>query len=690
MSRDFLLEIGTEEIPSGYLNPALQSMEKNWRALTERNRMEAGEVHAWGTPRRMVLMVKDVAEEQKELVTRLSGPPVRVAFDEEGKPTKAALGFADKCGVSVDELKVMETEKGEYLFAERADKGGEIFRLLPGLAVELIEQIPFPKSMRWGEGEVRFVRPIHWLLCLYGERTVEFEYGGVQSGNLSRGHRFMAPDAFVVETPASYLKMTGERMVIVDTAVRKKMVRDTVHELAAANGGVPCKEDELLDIVSNLVEYPVGVWGRFDEEYLKLPRDVLTTAMVKHQRYFPVERPGGTLMPNFIAVGNTLAGNLEAVAHGNEKVLRARLADAMFFFREDTSRPLEDYVEGLKRVLYQEKLGTSYEKMERFRELVLWLQSVVGAGSDKSVERAAYLSKADLMTQMVYEFPELQGIMGREYAVLCGEDEEVARAIFEHYLPRYSGDELPETHTGALLSIADKLDTIVGSFGIGVKPTGNLDPHGLRRQAIGIINIVIDKAYRFSLSDAVDKALEVLNEKAAGEARKVKDEALDFIGRRLENLCLSDGYRYDLVDAAMGAGFDDLYGLKMRLDALREFSSRPDFEALTTTFKRVVNIIPRESFGDVDESLLAEEPERVLYEGTGGVEKELAGLLAREDYIKALAITAGLREDVDHFFDTVLVMAKDRELRHNRLALLYKVAGLFSSIADFSKIVSGG
>jgi len=341
-------------------------------------------------------------------------------------------------------------------------------------------------------------------------------------------------------------------------------------------------------------------------------------------------------------------------------------------------------------VLYQEKLGTSYEKMERFRELVLWLQSVVGAGSDKSVERAAYLSKADLMTQMVYEFPELQGIMGREYAVLCGEDEEVARAIFEHYLPRYSGDELPETHTGALLSIADKLDTIVGSFGIGVKPTGNLDPHGLRRQAIGIINIVIDKAYRFSLSDAVDKALEVLNEKAAGEARKVKDEALDFIGRRLENLCLSDGYRYDLVDAAMGAGFDDLYGLKMRLDALREFSSRPDFEALTTTFKRVVNIIPRESFGDVDESLLAEEPERVLYEGTGGVEKELAGLLAREDYIKALAITAGLREDVDHFFDTVLVMAKDRELRHNRLALLSKVAGLFSSIADFSKVVGGG
>ncbi len=687
MSKDFLLEVGTEEIPSDYLNPALRAMEKLWGDLADKNRIEAGKAVALGTPRRLVLMVEGVAEEQKELVTKTFGPPKKAAFDQEGNPTRAAVGFAEKCGVTVEELEVEETPKGEYLYAARVDRGKEVYKLLPELIPELMNQLPFPKSMRWGEGEARFVRPIHWLLCLFGNRTVEFQYGGVASGNLSRGHRFMAPKAFAVKTPEAYLAAAAKNSVIVDNKTRKEMVRKAVHELASAHGGVASGDEDLLDIVTNLVEYPVGVWGSFDEEYLKLPREVLVTTMVKHQRYVPVEGPDGALMANFIAVCNTRARDIGVVAHGNEKVLRARLADAMFFFKEDSAKPLDEYVEGLKRVLYQEKLGTSYQKMERFRRLALYLQSVMDVSSPDMVERAAYLCKADLVTQMVYEFPGLQGVMGREYALLSGEKEEVARSIYEHYLPRYSGDSLPETHTGALLSLADKLDTLAGSFGIGMKPTGNLDPHGLRRQALGIINIIMDNAYCFPLSGAVDKALEILKTENPTE---VKAELLEFFARRIENLFLSEDYRYDLVNAAMGAGFDDLPGLKLRLEALAEFSRRTDFEALTTTFKRVVNIIPPERFDEVKHSLLAEDAEIKLDAKTSEVKAKLDGLLEGEHYLEALAAIAELKDSVDCFFDSVMVMAEDQELRRNRLALLCKVADLFTAVADFSEVVVSG
>lgn len=689
MSRDFLLEIGTEEIPSGYLGPALRGMEKQWQESAGRNRIEVQRIRAVGTPRRLVLMAEGMAEEQKELVTKTLGPPVKVAFDQDGNPTKAAVGFAERCGVPLKDLIVEETDKGRYLCAAKVERGKEVFGLLPELVTEFIGKIPFPKSMRWGEGEARFVRPVHWLLCLYGERTVEFEYGGVRSGNLSRGHRFMAPDPFPVESPASYIAALGERFVVVDNEARKEMLKGVVDGLAGAHGGVACGDEELLDTVANLVEYPVGVWGSFDEEYLELPREVLVNAMVEHQRYIPVEAPDGALTPNFISISNTRARDIKVVAHGNEKVLRARLADGMFFFKEDTARPLEDYVDGLKRVLYQEKLGTSYEKMERFRDLALWLQSILDVSSPELVERAAILCKADLLTLMVYEFPKLQGVIGRVYALISGEKEEVAEAVYEHYLPRYTGDDLPETPTGAILSTADKLDTIVGSFGIGMRPTGNLDPHGLRRQAIGIINIVTDNAYRLSLSGLVDKALEILDGKITEDPGKVKAEVLDFFARRLENLFLSDGIRYDLVDAAMGAGFDDLFVLKLRLDGLREFARRPDFDALTTTFKRVVNIIPKERFADVRQSLFIEDDEGELYRKTLDVKNRLDGLLGDERYLEALAAIAELKGTVDRFFDSVLVMADDSGVRHNRLALLCEVAGLFSTVADFSKIVSG-
>jgi glycyl-tRNA synthetase beta chain len=690
MGRDFLLEIGTEEIPSGYLDPALAAMEKHWRDLMEGNRIEIGSIKAWGTPRRLALMVDDMAEVQRELVTKTMGPPVNVAFDDKGEPTKAALGFAEKCGVPVGELGVEETKKGKYLCAVRVDEGGEVSLLLPRLIPEFIDQIPFPKYMRWGEGDTRFVRPIHWLLCLYGDRPVEFRYGGMAGGDRSRGHRFMAPDFFRVETPASYPAALRERSVIVDNKVRMEEAKKAIDELASAHGGIAYGDDDLLAMVSNMVEYPVAVWGCFDEEYLKLPDGVLINTMVEHQHFFPVEQADGALMPNFIALGNTGARDLKVVARGNEKVLRARLADAMFFFREDSSKPLEDFVEGLKSVLYQEKLGTSYEKMERFRELALSIQSLLNVGSPEMIERAALLCKADLMTLMVYEFPKLQGVMGREYALLSGEKEEVAEAIFEHYLPRYAGDRLPETVTGALLSMADKLDTVVGSFGIGVKPTGNVDPHGLRRQTLGIINIIMENGYRLSLSDVVDKALDILKDKITGNPGEVKTEVLDFFARRLENMFLSESYRYDLVDAVIESGFDDLVRLKLRLDALTEFSQRPDFETLTTTFKRVVNIIKSEVLEDPKPALLAEKHERQLYTRAGEVQDKLASLLEGEHYMEALEAIAQLRAPVDDFFDNVLVMADDLGVRNNRLALLGMVAGMFSSIADFSKVVIGG
>ncbi len=688
MTRTLLFEIGTEEIPAGFMEPALSFMEKYITKAFNTQRIDHGEIVSMGTPRRLVLMVKEVAETQRDKVEEVMGPPAKVAFDDEGKPTKAALGFAKGQGVAVEDLKVKETPKGAYIYVLKEEKGGKTLDLLPDILEQLVRSIPFKKSMRWGNRDLRFARPIHWFLALFGEEVVEFEIEGIRSGRVTYGHRFLAPDPIELARPEEYLEAMEKAKVVVDHRARRASIWEQVQREAARVGGVPQEDEDLLDEVNFLVEYPVATCGTFDEEFLELPPEVLITPMKEHQKYFPVFDKEGKLLNHFVVVNNMLTDNMDLITQGNERVLRARLADARFFFQEDKETPLTDMFEKLKDVVFQEKLGTSYEKVMRFRQLALFMAEKVAPEKRDLVDRTALLCKADLESQMVYEFPELQGIMGREYAKIQGEPEEVYLGIYEHYLPRFAGDDLPTTVTGALVGIADRIDTIVGCFGIGLIPTGSEDPYGIRRDTLGVIHVILNQGFRLSLGELVDKALEILGDKVERDPQEVKEEVLNFLRQRLYHLWVSEGFRQDLVDAVLSAGFDDLVAARKRLEALQAFSQDPNFEALMTTFKRVVNILPPDFTQDqVDPSLLTKEEEKALYQALLQLEGKVQELVEKEDYLEALKTIATLKDKVDAFFDGVLVMDKDERIKNNRLALLKRIARLFTGIADLAKVV---
>ena len=688
MTRTLLFEIGTEEIPAGFMEPALSFMERYMTRAFNTQRVDHGDIITMGTPRRLVLMAKDVAETQRDKVEEVMGPPAKVAFDEAGNPTKAALGFAKGQGVAVEDLKVKETPKGAYVYVLKEEKGGQTMELLPGILEQLVRSIPFKKSMRWGNRDIRFARPIHWFLALFGEEVVEFEIEGIKSGRITYGHRFLAPDPIELARPEDYMEAMEKARVVVDHKARRASIWEQVQREASRVGGVPQEDEDLLDEVNFLVEYPVATCGTFDQEFLELPPEVLITPMKEHQKYFPVFDREGKLMNHFVVVNNILTDDMDLITQGNERVLRARLADARFFFQEDKETPLMDMFEKLKDVVFQEKLGTSYEKVMRFRQLALFMAEKVAPDKKDLVDRTALLCKADLESQMVYEFPELQGVMGREYARIQGEPREVYLGIYEHYLPRFAGDELPTTVTGALVGIADRIDTIVGCFGIGLIPTGSEDPYGIRRDTLGIIHVILSQGFRLSLGELIDKALEILGDKVERDPRQVKEEVLNFLRQRLYHLWISEGFRQDLVDAVLSAGFDDLVATKKRLEALVAFSQDPNFEALMTTFKRVVNILPPDFTRDqVDPQFLTKEEEKALYQALLQLEGKAEELVAQEDYLEALKTIATLKEQVDAFFDGVLVMDKDEAIKNNRLALLKRIARLFTGIADLSKVV---
>ena len=688
MTRTLLFEIGTEEIPAGFMEPALSFMERYMTRAFNTQRVDHGDIITMGTPRRLVLMAKDVAETQRDKVEEVMGPPAKVAFDEAGNPTKAALGFAKGQGVAVEDLKVKETPKGAYVYVLKEEKGGQTMELLPGILEQLVRSIPFKKSMRWGNRDIRFARPIHWFLALFGEEVVEFEIEGIKSGRITYGHRFLAPDPIELARPEDYMDAMEKARVVVDHKARRASIWEQVQREAARVGGVPQEDEDLLDEVNFLVEYPVATCGTFDQEFLELPPEVLITPMKEHQKYFPVFDREGKLMNHFVVVNNILTDDMDLITQGNERVLRARLADARFFFQEDKETPLMDMFEKLKDVVFQEKLGTSYEKVMRFRQLALFMAEKVAPDKKDLVDRTALLCKADLESQMVYEFPELQGVMGREYARIQGEPREVYLGIYEHYLPRFAGDELPTTVTGALVGIADRIDTIVGCFGIGLIPTGSEDPYGIRRDTLGIIHVILSQGFRLSLGELIDKALEILGDKVERDPRQVKEEVLNFLRQRLYHLWISEGFRQDLVDAVLSAGFDDLVATKKRLEALVAFSQDPNFEALMTTFKRVVNILPPDFTRDqVDPQFLTKEEEKALYQALLQLEGKVKELVAQENYLEALKTIATLKEKVDAFFDGVLVMDKDEAIKNNRLALLKRIARLFTGIADLSKVV---
>ena len=686
---DLLLEIGTEEIPARFIPRALDDLAAAARASLEAKRLAHGEMSTYGTPRRLVLAVRGIAAQQPDLASEVTGPPKKAAYGPDGALTKAGAGFAKGQGVDPKELYVKQTPKGDYLAAIRREAGRPATEILREELPGWILGLRFQKSMRWGDGDLRFVRPLHWVLALLGGTVLEFDLEGLKSGNGSRGHRFLAPEEFEVRDLADYLAKTRAAMVLVDPSERRDSIRRQVGDAGRAVGGAAVVDEELLEHVTNLVEWPVAVCGGFEPVFLAVPSEVLVTAMKSHQKYFTVVDAAGKLLPWFITISNMQAADMGQIRAGNERVLRARLSDARFFWEEDLKIPLRGRVSGLGSVVYQERLGTYLEKVERVTELTRWLARESGEASEEDAERAAFLCKADLVTGMVGEFPELQGVMGRHYALHAGEKPAVAEALLEAYLPRFAGDDLPQTGLGAILSVADRMDTICGIFGIGMAPTGSEDPHTLRRHTLAVINILAERAWPIHLHSLVEFAILALSGKHTCSPEQLRADVLEFFRGRLENLHTAAGSPVDVVRAVLSAGFDRLPEVKRRIDALDEIRRREDFEPLAVTFKRVANIVPPGFAGKVDVTLCADAVERDLAQAVSAVRADVGARVGERDYRGALSKIAELRPVVDRFFDGVMVMAGDPKVRDNRLALLASVAELFANLADFRQLGAG-
>lgn len=686
MRQELLLEIGTEEIPAGYIVPALTFMKKEMaRKLTELS-LSFGEMKTVATPRRLALCVTELMAKQPDRMEKILGPPKKAAFDADNKPTKAALGFASSRGATVDQLQIETTPKGEYLMLVQELKGKPTIELLSDYIPEFIQSIPFPKSMRWGAHRSTFARPIQWLAILFGGEVIPATYNGINAGNVTRGHRFMAPEEIEITAFNQYLETLRQQEIVVDIEERRKMVEDEINTAAASVDGTIVPDPELLDTVTNLVEIPIGVCGSFDQKFLELPREVLITSMRVHQKYFTIADSAGNLQANFVAVNNTRIQDKNLAAAGHERVLRARLEDALFFFKEDKQHRLEERLEALSGVIFQAKLGTMFEKMERIEKLAAFLAQQIDETLIDTVKRAARLAKADLVTDMVGEFPSLQGVMGEHYALSDGEDPAVATAIQEHYLPLRAGSTLPETVAGALVSLADRLDTIAGCFGIGQKPTGTTDPYGLRRHTLALLHIISGHSLRLPLSSCIDEALRLYGDKLTQDNAATRNTILDFIRGRYLNDLTAQGIPAEAVEAVTSVSFNDIVDCRMRIDALRAISSRETFTLLAGSFKRVNNIIKDHQQDTVDQELFQEPAEKRLFTSYQEVAEKVEPQIEAQQYENALLQILEMKEPIDSFFDDVMVMAEDREIRQNRLSLLTAIAHLFLQVGDFSKM----
>lgn len=688
---NILLEIGSEEIPAGYIAPALSFLSSELVQKLANARISHGKARTYGTPKRLAVEIEDVSSRQSSLEMEVMGPPVKIGFDATGKPAVAAKKFAEKLNLSTDQLRVKDTPKGRYIFASVVESGLDTITMLQTLLPELILSIPFPKVMKWGDLSIQFTRPIHSVLALYGEKIVSFDTGNIASNRYALGHRFMSPGKIDILKPSEYISSLRNAHVIVEIPERKDLVKKEISGIAENLGGRVFQDEELLDTVTNLVEYPVAVAGRFDPEFLELPEEVLITSMREHQKYFAVIDKNERLMPCFIAVNNTRAKNMDVVANGHERVLRARLRDAQFFYRSDLEISVESFVDKLKGVLFQARLGTIYEKTMRVQQLARFIASEAGLDSNEieMASRAALLSKADLVSHMVVEFPKLQGIMGRVYAVKSGEQDSVSIAIEEHYRPTSSGGKLPETLTGAIVSIADKVDSICGCFSIGLIPTGASDPYALRRQAIGIIQIMLNRNFSFSVSKLLETSLKIYDQFDDDHISNTVSVIQAFFQNRMSFLLAESGFAKDSIAAVISASSDHIPNVWKRVQALEELKTAPDFEPLATAFKRVVNIIRKTEIDftqRINSSLFQDPSETALYDTYQTVKKLVTRHLENGDFTGALQNIASLRTTVDAFFDSVLVMTDDMNIRNNRLTLLGHIASLFDSIADFTKI----
>ena len=690
--RDLLIELGTEELPPKALSRLSEAFIRGIEEGLTKAGLSHGELQGYAAPRRLAVWVKDLAEAQPDKKTERRGPAVQAAFDAEGLPAKALQGFARSCGVKMEALETLETDKGSWLVYRGEEKGRPARELIPAIVQQALDRLPIPKRMRWGDLSAEFVRPVHWLVLLFGDEVIDAEILAVRSGRESRGHRFHHPEPLYIAEPAAYAPLLEtEGRVVAHFGDRREAVRAQVEEAAVALGGRAVIDAALLDEVTAMVEWPVAVAGSFEARFLDVPAEALISAMKGHQKYFHVVDGEGALLPHFITVSNIESRDMAAVRGGNERVIRPRLADAEFFWNQDRKQSLASRREALKSVVFQQELGTLFDKSERIAALAGLIAEQLGGDRQQGV-RAGQLAKCDLMTEMVGEFPELQGIMGRYYALNDGEPAAVAEAMDEQYMPRFAGDALPGSAVGQAVAIADKLDTLVGIFGIGQPPTGSKDPFALRRAALGVLRIMIEQRLPLDLSVLIDEA--IAHYRVAGKEfdAKLDGEVFDFMMERLRAYYQEAGIGADVFEAVLAVRPTQPFDFDQRVRAVGAFGELPQAEALAAANKRASNILRQareagEQIAEsVDSALLAAAEERQLAERIEAVSQAVAPALARFDYTQALAEMAALRDSVDAFFDEVMVMAEDEGLRRNRLALLNQLRRLFLEVADVSRL----
>ena len=679
-TKTLLLEIGTEEIPAHAMPAILDQLKTLAAKALKDSRIEFGDVQTLGTPRRLALLVENVADRQADVEDEKRGASAKIAFDADGKPTKAAIGFAKKNNVAPEDLIVRDG----YIYAVIREQGKSSAEIFATLLPKIICDLSFPNNMRWGSLDFKFIRPLRWIVALFGDEIIPFEVANVTSGRTSRGHRFLSTGDFEIPTADNYVDACEKNFVVVDQNKRRELITAQINEVAASKNGVAEITDDLLEEVLYLVEYPTALAGEFETKYLQLPAEAVITPMRDHQRYFPVKTSDGKLMNLFITIRNGGKDYLDIVQHGNERVLKARLEDAQFFFNEDRKKSLEAHRDKLKTVVFQEGLGSVYEKTERLVKLVEKISDMLGVDATNAI-RAAQLSKADLVTGMVTEFTELQGVMGREYAKLDGEVAEVCAAIDEHYMPRFAGDAQPKTTAGKILSLADKLDNIVATFSRGLVPTGSQDPFALRRQALGIVNQLTAARQSVSIREIVELAMDLLNITDEVGREKIQQEVADFMRLRVKNV-LSNSTRYDVIDAVLDDA-DDVFAVTLKASAVEQFLATPDAVKVIQSFVRVSNLAKKADATDMDEKLFELDAEKVLFRAFEAVKVAADELLAKKDFLGALDVLKKLSAPIDSFFDSVMVMDENLSVRKNRLALLKSTDNLLAKVADFGKIV---
>jgi glycyl-tRNA synthetase beta chain len=690
VAKDLLFEIGLEEVPARFVRAAMEQLKDRMTNWLDQSRITHGTVHAYATPRRLAVLVEGVAEKQEDTEEELKGPSRKIAQDANGAWSKAALGFARSQGVDPEQFTFQDLNGVEYIYVTKSNLGVETSSILAESLLNIMSSMTFPKNMRWSAYEFKFVRPIRWIIALFGNEVIDLEITGVKSGNITRGHRFLGGEVIVSE-PAAYLDVLRSQSVIANIDERKEMIVNQINALADEKQWKIAIKDDLLEEVLFLVETPTVLFGTFETSFLEIPQEVLITSMREHQRYFHVLNDQDQLLPFFVTVRNGNNISLDVIAKGNEKVLRARLSDAKFFYEEDQKLHIKDALLKLENIVFHDELGTIADKVRRIRRIAERLSSDLQISEDDadSVSRVAEICKFDLVTQMVYEFPELQGVMGEDYARRAGEKEDVAKAVFQHYQPRFAGDDTPASLVGSIISMADKIDTIIGCFSVGIIPTGSQDPYALRRQAQGIVQIMLTQQLPISLSALINISLDVHESlrKLKFPSDEIRKNAIEFFGLRVKKI-LSENLRYDVVDAVISANFDDIVSVVSRGEALMDaVNNQQDFKATVESFNRVSNLGAKAEQSIINESFFQEKAEKELYKSWQYILSDYHIALEQRDGFKALQLLGEIRNTITVFFDSVMVMAEDEKVRNNRLALLAAIDQDLKKFADFSKLV---